>query len=187
MHAADKKYRRKITGSVKWSPKYNKEMDLVELWVLLKTRYDKHHYNGQQLTQIKYKFPHVTPNTNEAEIKTGIWSEYSVSKVSKNQAEALSIEYCTILSDALEGAGKGQAATHIHNMQRRDEYRTLSRRVKYTKDKFRKPGTTVVTKQRTDGIQLEITDKIPLEEFIIAEKLKSDTRPKVWFGSERIL
>ena len=37
MHATDKKYIRKITGQVKWSPKYKEAMDLVELWVLLKT------------------------------------------------------------------------------------------------------------------------------------------------------
>ena len=47
MYSEDKQCRRKITGRVKWSPEYKKEMDLVELWVLLKTRYGKHCYNGQ--------------------------------------------------------------------------------------------------------------------------------------------
>ena len=37
MNSADKKRRRKITGRVKWSPEYEKVMDLVELWILLKT------------------------------------------------------------------------------------------------------------------------------------------------------
>ena len=35
MHAAYKKYRRKITGRVKLSPEYKKSTDLVQLWVLL--------------------------------------------------------------------------------------------------------------------------------------------------------
>ena len=50
MYSANKKYRRKITGGVKWSPEYNKTMDLVELWVLLNNQYDKHHYKGWRLT-----------------------------------------------------------------------------------------------------------------------------------------
>ena len=47
-------------------------MDLVELWVLLKTRYDEHYYNSWRLNQIQWRFPHVTTNVNEAEITTGI-------------------------------------------------------------------------------------------------------------------
>ena len=39
MHVFDKKYRRKITGRVKWSLEYKEAMDLVQLWVLLKTQY----------------------------------------------------------------------------------------------------------------------------------------------------
>ena len=49
-------------------------MYLVELWVLLKTQYDKHRYNGWQLTQLQRKFPHVTPNINDIEITTGLRS-----------------------------------------------------------------------------------------------------------------
>ena len=74
MHTADKKLRRKITGRVKWSPEYKKAMDLVELWVLLKTRYDEHCYNGRQLTQIQPQFPHVTSKFNETEIITRLQS-----------------------------------------------------------------------------------------------------------------
>ena len=55
IYAADTKFRRKITGSVKWSPDYNKAMDLVELWVLLKARYYKHCYRVWQITQIQRK------------------------------------------------------------------------------------------------------------------------------------
>ena len=42
MNTEDKKYRRKITGRVKWSLKYKEAMDLVELWVLLNNQYEKH-------------------------------------------------------------------------------------------------------------------------------------------------
>ena len=44
----------------------------------------------------------------------------------KNQAEDLSIEYHTNLSDALEEAGKGPAAMYVHNTKRREDKRTLS-------------------------------------------------------------
>ena len=37
MHTSDKQFRKKITGQVKWSLKYNEVMDLVELWLLIKT------------------------------------------------------------------------------------------------------------------------------------------------------
>ena len=40
-------------------------MDLVELWVLLKTQYGEHHYNGRQRTQLKRQFPQVTYNVHE--------------------------------------------------------------------------------------------------------------------------
>ena len=55
-------------------------------------------------------------------------------------------------------------------MQRREDL-TLARYIKYTKDKFSKSGTTLVTQQQTDGSTLEITDKILLEKVIIVEKL----------------
>ena len=90
-------------------------MGLVELWVLLKTRYEEHHYNGQQLTQLHRQFPQVTPDVNEVAIITGIISAYSGSKLTKNQAEALGIEYRTNLTNALKEAGKDPAAMHIHN------------------------------------------------------------------------
>ena len=45
-------------------------MDIVELWVLLKTRYSEHCYNGQQPTQLDRKFPHVTYDVNEVDIVT---------------------------------------------------------------------------------------------------------------------
>ena len=43
---------------------------------------------------------------------------------------------------------------------------------KYTEGKSRKPGTTLVTQQQTDGRTTEITDKIQLEKVIVEEKLK---------------
>ena len=64
MHTSDKNCRSKITDQVKWSPKYKEEMDLVELWVLLKTRYEEHHYNRQQITQLQRQYPQVTLNVN---------------------------------------------------------------------------------------------------------------------------
>ena len=57
-------------------------------------------------------------------------------------------------------------------MQRIEEYRTLSRRIKYIEGKFSKPGTTLVTQQQTHSSTLEITDKIPLEKVIIEENLE---------------
>ena len=118
---------------MKWSPEYKKAMDLVELWVLLKTWYDEHFYNGRPLIQLQRQLSHITPNLNEVEITTWIWSVYSGSKVLKNQAVALSIEYRTNLTDTLEEAGKVPAATHIRNIQRREYYFTLDTRIKYIK------------------------------------------------------
>ena len=39
------------------------------------------------------------------------------------------MEYRTNLSDTLEESGKSSAATHIRNMQIREEDRTLSRQI----------------------------------------------------------
>ena len=153
-------------------------MDLVELWVLLKTLYEEHHYNGRWLIQPQYQFPHVTSNINETEITTGTRSAFSGRKSAKNQTEALSIEYCTNLANALEEAGKGPTAMHVRNMQKIEENRNLARQVKYTKGKFRNPDNTLVTQQQTNCSTLEITDKIPLEKVIIEETWKSTTRPK---------
>ena len=74
MHAADKKLRRKMTGPMKYSQKYKEAMDLVELWVLLKTQNDEHRYNIRQLTQLQRQFTHVTTNVNETENTTGLRS-----------------------------------------------------------------------------------------------------------------
>ena len=51
-----------------------KAMDLVELWVLLKSQYEKNCHYGRRLTQLQWQVPHVTPNFNDAEITTGIQS-----------------------------------------------------------------------------------------------------------------
>ena len=48
--------KQKTIGRVKWSPKYKEAMDLVELWVILKTIYEEHHYNGRQITQLQRQF-----------------------------------------------------------------------------------------------------------------------------------
>ena len=82
MHAEDKNTEEK-RGNVKWSPEYKKSMDLVELWVLLKTRCDTQRYNGRRLTQLQQNFPHGTPNVNNIEITIGIISVYSGRKVEK--------------------------------------------------------------------------------------------------------
>ena len=78
------------------------KIDLLEIWVLLKTQYDEHLYNGQRLAQIQRQFPHVAYDANEVNIVTGVQSAYSGRKVTKNQAEALSIEYCTNLVYSLQ-------------------------------------------------------------------------------------
>ena len=51
---------------------------------------------------------------------------------------------------------------HVQNVQRREEDRTLVRRIKYIEGKFRKPGTTLFTQQQTNCRTMEITDEIPL-------------------------
>ena len=92
-----------------------------------------------------YAFPHVTYNVNEADIVTGLQSAYVGSKVTRNWAEDLSIKYRTNLSNYLEEAGKGPAATHICNIQRIKEYCTMAICIKYIEGKFRKSGITFVT------------------------------------------
>ena len=84
---------------------------------------------------------------------------YSGRKAAKKQAEALSIKYHTILTNKLEEEGKVLATTHVRNIQIREYYHTLSRRIKYIKGNFRKPGTTLVTKQQTNDSKLSITEK----------------------------
>ena len=88
--------------------------------MLLKTQYYKHCYNGRRLIQLQHQFPHITTDANETEITTGLQSAYSGKKIAKNQAKALSIKYCTNLTDALEEWGKVPAAKHIRNIQRRE-------------------------------------------------------------------
>ena len=107
---------------------------IVEIWVMLKTRYDENCYNDWRLTQIQQKYSHVTSTTNEAEMTLGLWSAYSERKVSKNQDETLKIEYCTNLAYALEEAGKGPSATHMRNKKIREEDCTLYIQIRYSKE-----------------------------------------------------
>ena len=148
-------------------------MDLVELWLLLKTRYEEHYYNVRQITQIKKQLPHVISGVDEVAITVGIQPVQSGRKITKNQAEALRIKYCTNLSKSLEESGKYPAATHVRNMQQRQEDRTLARWIKYIEDRFRKPGTTFITQQKTYGSTLVIPDKTLLEKVVIGENVKT--------------
>ena len=63
---------------------YKKLMNLVELYVLRKTRYDKHNHSGWKLNWMQHKFAPVKSNINEAEVITDLRPEYSVSKLAKN-------------------------------------------------------------------------------------------------------
>ena len=83
----------KITGCVKWSPGYEKAMYLVELWVLLNTRYEYYCNNSKQITLIQQRFPHITYDVNGLEIIIGLQSTHFGWKLTNNQAEALSIKY----------------------------------------------------------------------------------------------
>ena len=102
MHTADKTCISKIIDRVKWSLKYKEAMDLVELWVLLKTQYKEHHYNKRRLTQLQRQSTQITYKVNETDIIIGLLSEYSGNKAAKKQAEALSIKYRNKIVDALE-------------------------------------------------------------------------------------
>ena len=95
-------------------------MDLVELWLLLKTRYEEHYYNVRQITQIKKQLPHVISGVDEVAITVGIQPVQSGRKITKNQAEYLIIEYRTNLSGPLKEAGKVPAAMHVNNMQQQE-------------------------------------------------------------------
>ena len=66
-------------------------------------------------------------------------------------------------------------------MQRQEEYRNLSIQIKYIEGKFRKSGTTFVTKKQTDGRILDITDKTPLEKLIISANVKKYHQTSVAF------
>ena len=58
-------------------------------------------------------------------------------------------------------------------MQQRQEDRTLARWIKYIEDRFRKPGTTFITQQKTYGSTLVIPDKTLLEKVVIGENVKT--------------
>ena len=60
---------------------------------------------------------------------------------------------------------------HVHNVQRREEERTLARQIKYINGKFKKAGTTLVTEQQNYSNTLEITEKKTLQKVKIEEKL----------------
>ena len=117
MYVADKKCRSNITGRVKWSPEYDKAVDLVELWVLLKDTCEDHHYNVRKLTQLQQQFPHVISGVNEVAIITRIQYACLEIKITKNQSEALRIEYRTNLAYALKEVGTGPSSIHVRNIQ----------------------------------------------------------------------
>ena len=62
MHKSDKKIGRRITGRVKWSPEYKRDIDLVEIWTIIHTRHKENYYNVRRITQLLRKFLQ-TPDT----------------------------------------------------------------------------------------------------------------------------
>ena len=82
------------------------------------------------------------------------------------------IKHRTNLIDDLAEAGKGPAAIHIRNMQQRENYFTLYKRIKYIEVKFMKSVTIFFHQQQIDNITLEIIGKTPLEGIIIVDNVK---------------
>ena len=69
-------------------------------------------------------------------------------KVLKKQSKALIIKYPTNIFDDLEEAYKVPVATYIQNMQWQKEYRTLAKRIKHIKGRFRKQVLTLSPKNK---------------------------------------
>ena len=67
---------------------------------------------------------------------------------------------------------------HVHNVQRREEERTLARWIKYINGKFKKAGTTLVTEQQNYSNTLEITEKKHYRRLKLKKTCKITTRLK---------
>ena len=168
MDEAKVKYRKLHTGSIPWSPTYNKHCLLLEYW-LMSHKYINYEYkNTRQLIVLQNKLQ-LTYDSSlnvtkiEEQIVLARASRNSSRKECKRITEIVSLEYRTQLATAKDEAGEMKTYLLLNNINHIEAQRRLFRNIRHMKGTLQCGSTYKFTVTEGNGETKECTDKIPIE------------------------
>ena len=169
MDKAEAQCRKLRTGTIPWSPTYQKCNLVLEYWLMRKSYFHKEHYNVRQLIVLQNKLK-ITydPTLSYNDIVQKVVKASKDRKKSKLLAESLSREYRTQLAIAKEEAGEMTAATYLKTRNRIEAQRRLYRNIRYMEGKIKGECTSKVI-TTVNGQKVEHTDKKSIEQLIAQE------------------
>lgn len=154
MELAERKCRKLKTGIVKWSPLYQQACDKITYWTLL--------YKEATGDHIPFD-----PEQSIETIQQKLALAKKTRKQCKKYAPQLQMEYRHRLALAKESEDNIPAATHIRNLTKQENTRTLFRRIRYLERKITMLSTSRLIISDHHGTQREITNRHHLERHIM--------------------
>jgi hypothetical protein len=167
MYEAEHKCRKLRTGTVKWSPLYQKACDRVQYWLLMKHDALNKKVNKRKIVSLRRKLGLQYTASSLHDIEASLQGAIKNRKICKKYAEELQMEYRHRLAMAKEAEDNIPAATHIQNLTQQENTRILFRRIRYLEKKMKNLSTTRVTVSRRNGQQYELTKKNDIETSIM--------------------
>ena len=167
MTQAEKKCRKLHTGTIKWSPEYQKSCLQLLYWLQRRSYLHRQLKNVRKLLVLQKKLKiQYDPGLSIVEIEKNIVDAAKQKKLCKVNAESNSLEYRTQLALAKENAGEIEAATYIRTRNNIENQRKLFRNIRHMEGKI-KGGFTSKLEVTTDGTTKEFTEKNDIENLII--------------------
>jgi hypothetical protein len=165
LQLAEDKCRTFKAGEVPWSPTYQKAHTRIKYWSLYLLYIKKVFHHSKDLQRLQQHLSIEYTRMSVEEVTEEIQQAH-------NEAESLSIEYCTRLAQAKEAENDIAAATHLRNMNKAVAQRRLFRTIKVVEQKLSSGSTSRVIVTIANGGQKELTTGSEIEAAIIEENEK---------------
>jgi len=167
MNIAEQKCRKLKTGIVKWSPIYQKACDRVTYWTMLQKESQGKRINTRKLLSLRKQLRITINNGSVHNVEEQLAKAKKEQKTCKKFAPELQMEFRYRLAKAKEEEDNIPAATHIRNLTKQENTRTLFRRIRYLERKINNLSTSRLTITGRDGTEREICNQKAIEEHIM--------------------
>ena len=173
METAEQKCRKLRTGTIQWSPIYQKACDKISYWKLRHNEALGKRVNNRKIISLRKKLNiHTEQTTSLYAIQEKLEMAKKERKRCKQYAPELQMEYRYRLAKAKEAEDNIPAATHISNLTHQEQTRTLFRRIRYLERKLSNKSTSRLIVQDQLGNQKEVWKREQVERHIMTANEK---------------
>jgi exonuclease III len=172
METAERRCRKINAGIIKWSPQYQRSCDKVTYWKLTIQQMAGRHSNTRKIRSLRKKLNLTITPTSIQDAKEQMNKAIKERKKCKKYAAELQLEYRHRLALAKEEEDNIPAATHVRNLIRQENTRSLFRRIRYLEKKMTNLSTSRITVTSSNGQEQEITQRERMEDHIMRSNEK---------------